>query len=84
MLKVSSKSNPTKVAGAIASMIRENEKISIQTIGAGSLNQAVKSVAIARGYLVPTGINIVMVPSFGEVLIDNLVKTTIKLDIEAI
>ncbi len=83
MLKVSSKSNPTKVAGAIASIFRDEKKVEIQTIGAGSLNQAIKAVAIARGFLAPTGDNIVMIPAFSEVNIYGEVKTAMKLYIEA-
>ncbi len=84
MLKVSSKSNPNKVAGAIASLFREQKKLEIQTIGAGSLNQAVKSIAIARGFLAPTGENIVIMPAFNDVVINGETKTAIKLIIEAI
>ncbi len=84
MLKVSSKSNPSKVAGAIASMFRENKKLEIQTIGAGSLNQAIKAVAIARGFLAPTGDNIVVIPAFNDAIIEGQTKTAIKLIIEAV
>ncbi len=83
MLKVSSKSNPNKVAGAIASIFRENGKLEIQTIGAGSLNQAIKSVAIARGFVAPSGDNLVIVPAFNEVNINGEAKTAIKLIIES-
>ena len=74
ILKVSSKSNPSKVAGAIANIFRE-----LQTIGAGSLNQAVKAVAIARGFLAPAGINIGIIPAFNDVLINGEEKTAIRL-----
>ncbi len=83
MLKVSSKSNPNKVAGAIASLFRENKKVEIQTIGAASLNQAIKSVAIARGFIAPTGENLVLTPAFNETVIDGIEKTAIKLIVEA-
>lgn len=79
ILKVSSKSNPSKVAGAIANIFRENGNVELQTIGAGSLNQAVKAVAIARGFLAPTGINIGIVPAFNDVLINGEEKTAIRL-----
>lgn len=82
MLKVSSKSNPNKVAGAIANLFKENNKIEIQTVGAGSLNQAIKSIAIARGFLAPSGINLVVIPAFSEVQIENQTKTAIKLILE--
>lgn len=82
MLKVSSKSNPNKVAGAIASLFKENNKTEIQTVGAGSLNQAIKAVAIARGFLAPSGINLVIIPAFSEILIEGEAKTAIKLILE--
>lgn len=82
MLKVSSKSNPNKVAGAIANLFKENNKIEIQTVGAASLNQAIKSVAIARGFLAPSGINLVTIPAFSEVQIEGETKTAIKLILE--
>ena len=69
ILKVSSKSNPSKVAGAIANIFRENGNVELQTIGAGSLNQAIKAVAIARGFLAPSGKNLSVVPAFNDVLI---------------
>ena len=79
ILKVSSKSNPSKVAGAIANIFRENGSVELQTIGAGSLNQAVKAVAIARGLLAPAGINIGIIPAFNDVLINGEEKTAIRL-----
>ena len=83
-LKVSSKSNPNKVAGAIANVFRNNGQVEIQTIGAGSLNQAIKAICIARGFLAPSGKNLVVVPSFSDIEIDGEEKTAIKLNIEAI
>lgn len=83
-LKVSSKSNPSKVAGAIANVFRNYGSVEIQTIGAGSLNQAIKAVCIARGYLSPSGKNICLVPSFSDITIDGEDKTAIKLLIETI
>ena len=79
ILKVSSKSNPSKVAGAIANIFRENGSVELQTIGAGSLNQAVKAVAIARVFLAPAGINIGIIPAFNDVLINGEEKTAIRL-----
>ncbi|MBR1748645.1 MAG: stage V sporulation protein S, partial [Bacilli bacterium] len=67
ILKVSSKSNPSKVAGAIANIYRENHQVEIQTIGAGSLNQAIKAIAIARGFVAPSGDNLVLIPSFKDI-----------------
>ncbi len=82
ILKVSTKSNPSKVAGAIANIFREKKMVEIQTIGAGSLNQAVKAVCIARGFLAPGGDDIVIVPSFNDIEIDGEAKTAMKLVIE--
>ena len=84
ILKVSTKSNPSKVAGAIANVFRNNGNVEIQTIGAGSLNQAIKAICIARGFLAPSGKNLVVVPSFSDIEIDGEEKTAIKLLIESI
>ena len=80
-LKVSSKSNPSKVAGAIANIFRDNHQVEIQTIGAGSLNQAIKAIAIARGYVAPSGDNLVVIPSFKDIEINDENKTAIKLTV---
>lgn len=79
IIKVSSKSNPNKVAGAIASIFRENHQLEVQTIGAGALNQAIKAVAIARGFVAPSGDELVVVPSFNDLYIGDDAKTAIKL-----
>jgi stage V sporulation protein S len=79
LLKVSSKSNPNSVAGAIAGTLRERGYTEIQVIGAGALNQAIKAIAIARGFVAPSGINLVFVPAFSDVLINNESRTAIKL-----
>ena len=84
ILKVSSKSNPSKVAGAIANIFRENGTAELQTIGAGSLNQAIKAVAIARGFLAPSGKNIAVIPAFNDVIIGGEEKTAIKLILQTI
>lgn len=81
ILKVSSKSNPSKVAGAIANIFRDNHQVEIQTIGAGSLNQAIKAIAIARGYVAPSGDNLVVIPSFKDIEINDENKTAIKLTV---
>ncbi len=78
VLKVASNSNPNKVAGALAGVIREEGKAELQAIGAGAVNQAVKAIAIARGYLAPSGIDLVCVPAFTDVEIDGERKTGIK------
>ena len=81
MLKVSANSQPKSVAGAIAAILRNNDDVEIQTVGAGAVNQAVKAVAIARGYVAPNGIDVVCVPAFTQSEIDGDVKTGIRLDI---
>ena len=79
ILKVSSKSNPNSVAGAIAGVLRERGNAEIQVIGAGALNQAIKAIAIARGFVAPGGVDLVFVPAFTEILINNEERTAIKL-----
>lgn len=83
VLKVSSKSNPNSVAGAIAGIVKEKKSVEIQVVGAGALNQAVKAIAIARGFLAPVGLDLVCSPSFREIEIDGQIKTAIKLKVEA-
>ena len=82
-LKVSSKSNPNSVAGALANAFRSSGKVEIQAVGAGALNQAIKAVAIARGFLAPSGKNIVCIPAFADISIEGEERTAIKLMIEA-
>lgn len=82
MLKVSSKSNPNALAGAIAGVVRERGRVEVQAVGAGALNQAVKAVAIARGFLAPGGIDLICVPAFSEIHIDGEERTAIKLIVE--
>ncbi len=78
-LKVAAGSNPNSVAGALAGVIRESGKAEMQAIGAGALNQAVKAVAIARGFLAPSGVDLVCVPAFVDVEINGEARTAIKL-----
>ena len=82
-LKVSSKSNPSSVAGALANVFREKGNVEIQAVGAGELNQAIKAVAIARGFMAPSGKNLVCIPAFADITIDGEERTAIKLIIEA-
>ena len=79
VLKVSSKSNPNSVAGALAGVLREKGSAEIQAIGAGALNQAVKAIAIARGFVAPSGMDLVCVPAFTDINIEGDQKTAIKL-----
>lgn len=83
VLRVSSKSNPNSVAGALAAVLREKGAAEIQVIGAGALNQAVKAIAITRGFVAPSGLNLMFVPAFVDVLIDGEERTAIKLLIES-
>jgi len=81
-LKVSSKSNPNSVAGALAGVVRENGQAEIQAIGAGALNQSIKAVAIARGFMAPSGVDLICTPSFSDVEIGGEERTAIKLIVE--
>jgi len=78
-LKVSSKSNPNSVAGALANVFREKGSVEIQAVGAGALNQAIKAVAIARGFVAPSGDNLIIIPAFNDITIDGENKTAMKL-----
>lgn len=82
ILKVSAKSNPNSVAGALAGVIRENGSAEMQAIGAGALNQAVKAVAIARGFVAPSGLDLICIPAFTDIEIDGNERTAIKLIVE--
>jgi stage V sporulation protein S len=82
IIKVAATSRSTAVAGAIAGVMREKGQVDVQAIGAGAVNQAVKAVTIARGYLELDGIDIICVPSFVEVLIDGQERTAVRLSIE--
>lgn len=82
ILKVSSRSNPNSVAGALAGVIRQSGAVEMQVVGAGALNQAVKAIAIARGYVVPSGIDLVCVPTFADIEIDGEDRTAIRLAVE--
>jgi stage V sporulation protein S len=82
VLKVSAKSNPNSVAGALAAVLRERETSELQAVGAGAINQAIKAVAIARSYLKSSQIDLACVPSFIEVEINGNVRTGISLAVE--
>lgn len=82
VLKVSAKSNPNSVAGALAGVLREKGTCEIQAIGAGALNQSIKAVAIARGFVAPSGLDLICIPAFTEIMIDGEERTAIKLIIE--
>lgn len=79
VLKVSARSYPNSVAGAIASVMREHESVEVQAVGAGASNQAIKAIAIARGYLAPVGVDLICYPAFANVVIDGENRTAIRL-----
>jgi stage V sporulation protein S len=82
IIKVSTRSRSTSVAGAVAGVVREHGRAEVQAIGAGAVNQSVKAVAIARGYLALDGIDVVCIPAFTEVSIDGQERTAIRLVVE--
>jgi stage V sporulation protein S len=81
-LKVSTRSNPNSVAGAVAGAVRQSGAVEVQVVGAGALNQAVKAVAIARGYVASAGIDLVCIPTFADIEIDGERRTAIRLSVE--
>lgn len=82
ILKVSSKSNPNSVAGAIAACIKESNKAELYAIGAGAVNQAIKSIVIARSFLISSGIDLVCIPSFKQVKLDDEERTGMRILVE--
>ena len=82
VLKVSAQSKPKSVAGALAAVLRENGVAELQAVGAGAVNQAVKAIAITRGFVAPNGIDLVVIPAFSEIQIDGEDRTAIKFIIE--
>ena len=82
ILKVSATSKPVAVAGAIAGVVRTQKKVGVQAIGAGAINQAIKAIAISRGYVAPGGLDLVCIPSFIDISIDGEERTGIRLVVE--
>ncbi len=82
IIKVAARSRATAVAGAIAGVIRETNRAEVQAIGAWAVNQAVKAVAIARGYLALDGFDVICIPAFTEVTIDDQKRTAMRLIVE--
>lgn len=82
MIKVSVRSRSTAVAGAIAGVVREHGWAEVQSIGAGAVNQAVKAVAIARGYLEADGIEVIFIPTFTDITIDGQERTAVRFRVE--
>jgi stage V sporulation protein S len=82
IIKVSATSRTSAVAGAIAGVVREHHRAEVQAIGAGAVNQAVKALVLATGYLRQDGIQVFFVPEFADVTIEENVRTAIKLIVE--
>ena len=82
ILKVASRTNPNSLAGAIAGTIKENDQAEVQAIGAGAINQAIKAIAISRGYLAPAGFNLVCIPAFIDIEINDEKRTAIKFTVQ--
>ena len=82
VLRVSAKSSPNSVAGALAGVLRERGTAEIQAIGAGAINQAVKAIAIARGFVAPSGMDLICVPAFTDIIIDGEERTAIRFIVE--
>jgi stage V sporulation protein S len=82
VIKVSARSRTASVAGAIAGVVRESGRAEVQAIGAGAVNQAIKAVAIASGYLAEEDVHVICVPSFADVIIDGQERTAVKLLVE--
>ncbi len=82
ILKVSADSTPNSVAGALAVCLEEENKAELQAIGAGAINQAVKAIAIARGFVAPSGMDLICIPAFTDVEIDGEERTAIKFIVE--
>lgn len=82
VLKVSAKSQPKSVAGALAAALRGNSVAEVQAVGAGAVNQAVKAIAITRGFVAPNGIDLVVIPAFSEIMIEGEERTAIKFIVE--
>lgn len=83
-IKVSSQSNPNSVAGMIANLLKEgNEKVEVSCIGAGALNQSIKGICIARGFVAPLGMDLVCIPAFKQIQLDGLNRTAMKIIVES-
>ena len=78
LLKVSAASKPKLVAGALAAVVREKGEVELQAVGAAAVNQAVKAIASARGYVAPNGIDLISIPAFAEIDIDGEQRTAIR------
>jgi stage V sporulation protein S len=82
IIKVAGSSRTSAVAGAIAGVYREHRRAEVQAIGAGAVNQAIKALVLAKGYLMRDGIEVAFVPEFSDVEIDGKIRTAIKIIVE--
>ncbi len=82
LLKVSAQSQPKSVAGALAALLRLKCSAEVQAVGAGAVNQAIKAIAITRGFVAPNGIDLVVIPAFSEIFIDGEERTAIRFIVE--
>lgn len=82
ILKVAAHSKPKSVAGALAAVVREVGSAELQAVGAGAVNQAIKAIAISRGFVAPNGIDLVCIPAFAEIEIDDQERTAIRFLVE--
>jgi stage V sporulation protein S len=83
ILKVSADSKPKAVAGAVAAVLREKGSVELQAVGAGAVNQAVKAIAITRGFVAPNGIDLITIPAFTKVEIEGEERTAIRFLVQA-
>ncbi len=84
ILKISAKSKPSSIAGALANAFKSKNVVEMQAVGAGAINQGIKAIAIARGYVAPLGKDLIVVPAFSDILIEGMEKTAIKLIVKAV
>ncbi len=82
ILRVSAKSVPNSVAGAMVAVLRERGKVELQAIGAGAINQSVKAIAIGRGFAAPWGMDLICIPAFSDTIINGEERTAIKFLVE--
>ena len=83
LLKVAADSKPKAVAGALAAVLREKGSVELQAVGAGAVNQAVKAIAITRGYVAPNGMDLIAIPAFTKVEIEGEERTAIRFLVQA-
>ncbi len=83
VLRVSADSKPKAVAGALAAVLREKGSVEVQAVGAGAVNQAVKAIAITRGFVAPNGIDLIAIPAFTKVVIEGEERTAIRFLVQA-